>query len=523
MTEKPVGSGGQDIDERFRALLNNANAARVVSQAVEGTIGPKGLDTMMVDNFGDVVITNDGVTILTLMEVNHPAARMLIKAARAQQLEVGDGTTTTTLLASALITEGCEQVLKGVPVTKVIEGIEKGMEHVIDLTFQHASPVVSLEDPAAFNIALVAGRGDRELSELAVTAARLIGEQQLIDREFKLSDSVKALEGVENEVFSGIIINRDPVNRDMPAKVEQAKILVIDDALGPEDLGKEARGTEAGLKRSLELRRNYASSLHRLKETGVNVILVDQAIDDLAEEVLTEAGIMVIQRVSHRELTRVCEHTGARMIKRTGINRDPEFISGYLGRAGLVQNTHNWGHTRICSGESRPVVTILVGGATEEVVNERERMARDAVASLQAALRGGVVPGGGAFEVWLATQVTQLAREAGGMTSYGMNCVKEALIRPFASIVVNAGFNPLEKLEEVMSAQSATGNYAIGVDCSQGVTRDMMVEGVVDPALVKIHAFKAAKEVARAILRISTIVKKVEVVRENEIDFLRER
>lgn len=519
MTEKLATPGGQEAEERFRALTSNTNAVRAVARAVEGTIGPKGLDTMMVDKFGDVVITNDGVTILTLMEANHPAARMLINTARAQQSEVGDGTTTATLLASTLIAEGTGQVLRGVPVTKVIEGIRKGMDHVVGLTYRHARPVESLEDPVLSDIALVAGRGDCEIARLAVEAARLLGKERLLDVEFKFADSIRALEGVESEVLAGVIINRDPVNREMPSRIEKAKILVIDDALGPEEMGNDAQRTESGFRRYLELRQEYEANLRKLKDSGVNVILVDRSIDDLAEEILSEAGIMVIQRVSHQELNRVCEHTGARMLKRTGLNRDPGLITRYLGTADLVQNSRKWGHTRIYNGGGQPVVTVLVGAATEEVVEERGRMARDAASALQAALKGGVVPGGGALEVWLATEVAKLAYEGQGMSSYGINCVKEALIRPFSCIVANAGYNPLEKLEEVMSVQSSSGNKAIGIDCNQGVIADMLSIGVVDPALVKIHAFKAAAEVAQAILRISTIVKKIESTSEKEFDF----
>lgn len=518
MGEKAVFSGEAGGDARFRALLSNASAARAVAESLEGSIGPKGLDTMMVDRCGDVTITNDGATILTLMEVNHPAARMLINTARAQQTAVGDGTTTVTLLAGALITGGAEQIMKGVPATRVIEGIKTAMEHVIDLTRQHARPLTSLRDAAAYNIALVASRGDRELAELVLEAARLLGEQRLLEDEFRFADSVKGFEGVTSEVLSGVLVNKDPVNSEMPYQVENARILVIDDALAPEDMGREARGTEAGLRRFLKLRQCYETSLHKLIQAGTSVILVDREIDDLAEEILTEAGVMVIQRVAHRELARVCEHTGARMVKRTVLNRNPEAIAGFLGTAGLVQNSRKVGHTRVCHGGGQPAVTVLVGAATGEVAAERERVARDAAASLQAALKGGVVPGGGAFEVWLAGQVTRIAEEARGLTSYGAECVKEALVRPFSCIVTNAGFNPLEKLEEVMSAQRISGSSCIGVDCNRGEVSDMVALGVVDPALVKTNAFQSAAEVARAILRINTIVKKVDGGQVNGFD-----
>ncbi|MGE5417182.1 MAG: TCP-1/cpn60 chaperonin family protein, partial [Acidobacteriota bacterium] len=199
MKDRTAGSG-QEVEEKFKTLLNNANAARVISQAVEGTIGPKGLDTMMVDNFGDVVITNDGVTILKLMEINHPAARMIINAAKVQQEEVGDGTTTATIMASALISEGTGQVLRGVPVSKVLEGIKLGTQAGVEEMARQTRRITGWQDPFLRQVATVAGRGDTALAELVVSAAYLMGEEKMVDPGFKLADTIMALEGGASEV-----------------------------------------------------------------------------------------------------------------------------------------------------------------------------------------------------------------------------------------------------------------------------------------------------------------------------------
>src|SRR5665647_1437715 len=157
-----------EVDEKLQALLGNANAARLISQAIEGTIGPKGLDIMMIDSLGDVVISNDGVTILKLMAVNHPAARMIINTARSQQAEVGDGTTTATIIAGALVSEGANQVLKGVPVTQVIQGIKLGIQRSIELIEKMSRSVNSIDDPILFQVASIAGRGQEELAQLLI-------------------------------------------------------------------------------------------------------------------------------------------------------------------------------------------------------------------------------------------------------------------------------------------------------------------------------------------------------------------
>jgi chaperonin GroEL (HSP60 family) len=169
----------QEKDDKLQALLSNTNVARIISSTVEGTIGPRGLDIMMVDRFGDVVVTNDGVTILKFMEVSHPVAHMIINAARAQQEEVGDGTTTATIIASALVVEGAAQVLKGVPVTRVVEGINIGIRATLENIEANRILINSLDDERLVNIAAVAGRGENDLAELVVEGARLVGKDKL--------------------------------------------------------------------------------------------------------------------------------------------------------------------------------------------------------------------------------------------------------------------------------------------------------------------------------------------------------
>ncbi|MGE5544273.1 MAG: TCP-1/cpn60 chaperonin family protein [Bacillota bacterium] len=500
----------QEMEDRFKTLVNNTTAARVISQAVEGTIGPKGLDAMLVDSFGDVVITNDGVTILNLMEIKHPAARMIINAAKAQQEEVGDGTTTATIMASAIISEGLNQVLKGVPVTRILEGIRLGIAQGVEEIKRCSRQVSGWEDPLLLDVATIAGRGDRELAELVVTASSVIDPDRIRDAGFRLEDWVIAHEGVPSEVIPGVIINQQPVNQDMPSRLEKARILVLDDALKPEDLGEGALRTESGFQKHMELREAYCQNLLKIRNVGINLVLVDRSIDDLAEEILTDAGVMVVQRVSHRELRRVCEHTGARMIKRNALNREPAQLERYLGRAELVEHREDLENIRITGGGGRSIATILVGATTSEVVEERERMAKDAAAAVQAALKEGVVPGGGAIEVWVASLLENLAREVNGRAYYGVKCVREALEKPFACIMKNAGLNPLEKLVELASSQRENQSCEWAVDCDTGQVVQTGKAGIWDPALVKIKALQAAGEVAAAILRINTVIKKRE-------------
>ncbi|MEA1960344.1 MAG: TCP-1/cpn60 chaperonin family protein [Bacillota bacterium] len=509
MSDKPITNN--EVDDKFQTLLSNAAAARVISQTIEGTIGPRGLDIMMVDRTGDVVISNDGVTILRLMEVNHPVARMIINAARSQQVEVGDGTTTSTIWAGSLVAEGANQVLKGVPVTQVIQGIKTGVEAAVELIEEHSLAIHSMEDKLLFDVACIAGRGEQDLAGLVIQGASLLGKEKLLNPDYRFADAVIAREGVENQVLEGIFINKVPMNKEMPRVMDNCKILLIDDALAPDEVDREARGTEAGFKYYIQNKEKFENKLRAICQMGVNVILTDRSIDDLAEQRLTDAGIVAIQRVPMKEMDKIALYTDARKIKRAGLNRESEVIAGCLGNAQRLEVNDKNGYSQILGGIGEPHATILIGAATEEVVDERERIAFDAASAVQAALKNGVVPGGGAIEIWVANQLEQIARDVKGMAAYGVICVKEALLRPFSCIASNAGFNPLEKLSAITAEQMRQEKDSIAMNCDDGTLCDSVEKGVVDPVLVKIHALKAASEVATAILKINTIVKMKEV------------
>jgi len=497
-------------EEVLSALLTNAKAIMVIAQAVEGTLGPKGLDTMLVDQFGEVVITNDGVTILQLMDVNHPAARMLINIAKAQQEEIGDGTTTATILAGALVNEGVRQVRKGVPVVKVIEGISLGINKAIRIFEENKQEITELSSTALSKTAQVAARGNEDIADLVVKAARLLGQEKLLESSFKFAETIRAVEGAENQVLSGVILEKEPVNSEMPKKLQAVKVLVIDDALEPEEIEDDALGTETGFARYLKLQEEFRQNLMKLVQLGVGLVLVDRGIHDLAEEIFTDAGILVLQRVANKELRQAAEFTGAKLLKRTGLKKDENELRQSLGEAEEVYFEEKLKHVCLLGGKGQPKATILVGASTEEVVGERERIAKDAAAAVQAAVRGGIVAGGGTVELAIARELQQIRQEAKGMAVYGVDCVIEALKQPFAQIVYNAGFNPLEKLGEVTAAQIEQQNNTLGINCDSGEIIDLQELGVYDPVLVKKHALKAAGEVATAILRIDTIIKKKE-------------
>ena len=468
----------KEVDQRLAALMTNAGAVQAVVAAVEGTLGPKGLDTMLVDRFGTITVTNDGVTILEEMEATHPAARMLINTARAQEREVGDGTTTATVWAGALVSEGLNQVLRGVPVARVLEGMQVGVKQALACFEQRGRRVQGPDDPLLYRVALVSGRGNEEIADLVVQAARLVG--------------------------------RGRWHKQMPVSVEAPRVLVIDDALAPEELEDGALATEAGFNRYLTLEAEFHSNIVKIIEMGVNLILVDRKIDDVAGEMLADAGVIALARVSAREWQRAAEHTGAWPVKRTALKKTPAELARYLGSARRAFEDEKREQVRIEGGGGKPCATVLVGAATEEVLSERERIAKDAASAVQAALNGGVVPGGGAVELAVGRDLDAVKSGLKGMTAYGVECVAAALKRTFTQIVANAGFNPLEKLGDVVSAQLADGSDCLGIDCDSGTVVNLWERGIIDPLPVKTNALRAAAELAGAILRIDTIIKKRE-------------
>lgn len=510
MTTPPRSS---ESEERLSPLVSNANAVRAIAAAVEGTLGPKGLNCMLVDRFGEVVITNDGSTILEKIDAAHPAARLLVNAARAQARDVGDGTTTTTVLAQALINEGLAQVSRGVPVARIVEGLRRGIAAAVAGIAHRATPITDIDAPLLRRAVLIAAREQDDIADLCLSAAARIGRARLIEPGFRLADWIVAREGAENEVVCGVIIEKEPMNVQMPREVPTGTVLCIDDALEPEELEEGALGTEAGFATFLRYQQEFRAALHGLVTLGVRALFVTKAVHDTAEELLTDAGITVIRRLSTRDLQRIARHTGARPLKRTGLRKSPAELARYLGHIERLQVDPTLGYTRVLAGIPLPVggdavATILVGAATAEVRAERARVAEDAACAVQAALRSGVVPGGGAAEMAVISDVQACRQDAVGMAGYGVDCVLAALKAPLAQIVANAGFNPLEKVEAVLTGIARSGAQTLAIDCDTGEVVDMCTLGVVDPALVKTHALRAAGEVAEAILRIQTIIRK---------------
>ncbi len=497
-----------EAEEHLAALRTNIEAVSVVTDAVRGTLGPKGLDVLLMDGAGGVIITNDGATILQNLDISHPVADLMLRLAQSQDDEVGDGTTTVTVLAGALVRAGWSQVERGVPVNRVLEGMESAWRWAIQELQRQAHPVTGPADPALYKTALIAARGQADIARLAVEAAQSVGEGPLLDGSCRLMETIVAQVDGAQEVIPGLVVERGRSLYTGPTQIREAKILILDDELAPAEVADKALASEAGFAEYLSQQQQFRSSLQKLSQCQVDVVLLNRGADDAAQEALADLGIVLIERVPHRVLQAVGRHTGGRLTRRGVLERSTDELQKVTGRADMVSFDDTEQTVRIVGGAAEPAVTILVTAATQEVLDERYRITRDAAGAVQAAVRSGLVPGGGAVEIGLARFLQGQRSRLKPLQAYGLDSCVEALKAPLAQIAENAGFNRLEKVEAVVAAQDSADASSIGMDCDTGQLVDLVQTGILDPLAVKVHGMQAAFEIARAVLRISRILRK---------------
>lgn len=495
-----------ETDERLSALITNASAIRTIAGAIENTIGPKGMDTMLVDSAGNIIVTNAGVTILDSMEVTHPAARMLISIARNQHRQAGDGTTTATIMAGTLVTEGLNHIMRGVPAGRVIDGITKAIDECLCVLKEKTVKIDGFEDPLLRRAVMIAGRGDKSIADFVIELAKRTGETKIKDRAFKLSDRIISISGAESELFEGLVIKKRRKSTLMPVELKKVKAIIFNDAVMPEEISENAMRTEAGFAAHRAYQEEFRRNLLKIKNLGIKLVLSSKSIDPFAEEFFTANDIMVVTRILEKQLADICEFTGGKQLRRNALERNEAEIEKSLGFIESIEEDVRYGILKMSGGKGIHISTFIQGASTEEITYERERIAQDACASLKSAFNEGVVAGGGAFELSLIPILKSKRDCIKDLSAYGVDCVIEALKRPMSQITSNAGFNPLEKLELALGThKEKPGNW--GIDCDTGELTDMFEKGVLDPAIVKRHTLISAKEISQSILRINTIIR----------------
>ncbi len=507
-TQRTVGRDAQRL---------NIMAARVIAEAVRTTLGPKGMDKMLVDSLGDVVITNDGVTILKEMDVEHPAAKMIIEVAKTQEDEVGDGTTTAVVLAGELLKRAEELLDQDIHPSIIARGYRLACEKCMEVLDELAIDIDVNDTETLKKVAATAITGKHaeyaveHLSGIVVDAVRKVAEERG-DRYYVDDDAIKLEKkqggSVENtELVDGIVLDKEVVHPGMPRRVENAKIAVLKAALEVKETETDAeiRITDPEmLQKFIEQEEKMIKDMvDALVNAGANVVFCQKGIDDLAQYYLAKAGVLAVRRVKQSDIEKLAKATGAKIL--TDL-RDikPED----LGEAELVEERKVGDEKMVfVTGCKNPkAVTILIRGGTEHIVDEVERSLTDSIKVVKTALESGkVVAGGGAPEIELSLRLKQWAPTLGGREQLAAEAFANALEIIPRSLAENAGLDPIDILVELRKAHENGEKYA-GVNVFSGKIENMKELGVLEPLRVKKQAISSATEVAIMILRIDDVI-----------------
>lgn len=497
------------------AISNNIMAARAVANAVRSTLGPKGMDKLLVDALGDVTITNDGVTILKEMDVQHPAAKMIIEASKTQDKEVGDGTTTVAVLAGELLKKAEVLLDLDVHPTVIVEGYRMAAERALKI-LDTITINVSEKDKEILNkVAITAMTGkmaespDSKIAkfavDLVVNAAETKDGKKVVDLdranvEKKVGESTQ-----DSEMIEGVVIDKEILHQNMPRRIENARIALLGVAIEAKDPENKA---EIQITNSTQFQLFMESEKRRIKEvvdlvlaTGANVIFCQKGIDDLAQHLLANAGVLALRRVIKSDLDKLSRATGANVV--TSLE---EMTPNDLGTAALVEERRvGTGVMTFVTGTKSPAVTLLLRGGTQQVLDSLERALDDAMHAVADTIEDGtLVPGGGATEIELALRLREYASTFKGREQLAITKFAEAVEIVPKTLAENAGYNSIDKLVELKSKHEKNKN--MGLNAYTGEVVDMVQQGVIEPLRIKLQAIQSATDAASLILRIDDVM-----------------
>jgi len=492
----------------------NIMAARLVAETVRTTLGPKGMDKMLVDSMNEVTVTNDGVTILEEMQIEHPAAKMIVEVAKTQEDEVGDGTTTAVVLAGELLHNAENLLDKDVHPTVIAKGYRLAARKAQVILESIAENVSAKDEKILNHIAITAmtGKGaevaKEKLAELAVRAVLQVRDEDGTLNKDHIKIEKKVGSGVDDsELIEGIVLDKERVHSGMPRVVKNAKIALVDAAL-------EIKNTEVDAKISitdpsqmqafLDQEENMLKQMvAKVVNSGASVLVCQKGIDDMAQHFLAKQGIFAVRRAKKSDMDALARATGGRVVS----NID-DLESGDLGHAGLVEEIkvgdEEMTYVRNCKNPKS--VTLLVRGGTEHVVDEIKRAVEDALGDIISALNvGKVVGGAGAPEMELSKGLRKYAHGLKGREQLAVEAFAEAVEIIPRTLAENAGLDPIDVLTELKAAHDKKQKFA-GIDVFTGKVVDSWKAGVIEPLKIKTQAIKSASEVANMILRIDDII-----------------
>nr|WP_232703621.1 thermosome subunit alpha [Halobacterium wangiae] len=491
----------------------NITAGKAVAEAVRTTLGPKGMDKMLVDSTGEVVVTNDGVTILKEMDIEHPAANMIVEVAETQETEVGDGTTSAVVVSGELLSEAEDLLEQDIHATTLAQGYRQAAEQAKEFLEDAAIDVSADDTETLEKIAATAmtGKGAENakdvLSTLVVSAVQSVADDDSVDTDNVKVEKVTGGAIENSELIEGVIVDKTRVSENMPFGVEDARIALVDDGLEIQEteIDTEVNVTDPDqLQQFLDQEEEQLKAMvDSLSEAGANVVFVDGGIDDMAQHYLAKEGILAVRRVKSDDFTRLSRATGA-----TPVSNVKEIDADDLGDAGSVAQKDIGGDERIFveDVEEAKSVTLVLRGGTEHVVDEVERAIDDSLGVVRVTLEDGkVLPGGGAPETELAMELRDFADSVGGREQLAVEAFADALEVIPRTLAENAGHDPIDSLVDLRS-QHDGGDKAAGLDAYTGDVVTMTDDGVVEPLRVKTQAIESATEAAVMILRIDDVI-----------------
>ncbi|MGC8506515.1 MAG: thermosome subunit beta [Thermoplasmata archaeon] len=506
---------GTSREQGKNAQKANIEAAKAIADAVRTTLGPKGMDKMLVDSIGDIVISNDGATILKEMDVDHPTAKMIVEVAKSQDSSVGDGTTSAVILAGEFLKQAEVLLDQGVHSTVIANGYRLAMNETKKLLDSIA--LKSSDDNTLRNVALTALAGKNTgtsydfLSDLVVKAVNAVAEERngkVIVDPSNIKVDKKNGGGVNDTQFiNGLIIDKEKVHAKMPSVVKDAKIGLIDSALEIKKTEIEAKVQITDPSRIQDFlgqeSDTFKKMVEKIKKSGANVILCQKGIDDLAQHYLAKDGIYAVRRVKKSDMEKLAKATGAKIVT----NLD-DLNSSVLGTAEKVEE-RKIGDDRMTfiTGCANPkAVNILIRGATDHVVSEIERSLNDAIRVVAITKEdGSYLPGGGAIESELSMKMRNYANSIGGREQLAIEAFAKALEIIPRTLAENAGMDSINTLIK-LKAEHEKGHSSYGISIVDNSVGDMTKAGVYDPVRVKKHALESAVEVATMILRIDDVI-----------------
>jgi len=496
------------------AQRSNIMAAKTVAGAVRTTLGPMGMDKMLVDTMGDVVITNDGVTILKEMDIEHPAAKMMVEIAKTQDAEVGDGTTTAVVVAGELLKQAEALLDQEIHPTVIASGYRDATNKAVEILKSMAVKVTTKDDDLLRKIAITAmtGKGSQsardELAVIAVEAVKsVVDEDGTVDTD-NITVEKKVGGGItDSQLVGGVVVDKERLHPNMPKSVTDAKIALINAAVEIEKTEVDAKiqiTSPDQLQAFLDQEEVMLKDMvENIVKTGANVVFAQKGIDDLAQHFLAKAGIYTVRRVKKSDMEKLARATGARVA--TSIH---ELTKDDLGKAGLVEE-RKIGDDKMTFVEqctNPKSVSIILRGGTEHVVDELERAMNDALRVVGVVVEDKMlVPGGGAPEVELALRLRAYASTVGGREQLAIEAFADAMEIIPKTLAENAGLDQIDSLVALRSAHEK-GMKSAGLDMDTGKPVDMLKLGVVEPLRVKTQAIQSAAEAAVMILRIDDVI-----------------